>query len=164
MSILAWAQMAQVLQINPKINYGFFNLPAVQASDTVVSAAMSQVAVAFGSTGHPKEAKMFITYLSQGKGAEAFAASGATGGYVQGLSESDIRTGKAPAFASAQQPALKAGKLILSLHNFPNPTLLTGSSGVAGAITGLMSGQSTVDSALKAFDYLWDHPSATSAS
>jgi raffinose/stachyose/melibiose transport system substrate-binding protein len=158
MSILAWAQMGQALQINSSLPYAFFNLPAAQASDTSASAAVSVVLAVSAKTAHPAEAKKFIDFLASPTGAADYVGTG--GG---GLTESDIATAKVPAFASAMQPSIKAGKLIVSLHAYPNPTFQIGPSGVAGSITGLITGQATVDSALKSLDYLWDHPSATTS-
>jgi raffinose/stachyose/melibiose transport system substrate-binding protein len=158
MSILAWPQVAGAQQINPKLTFAFFNFPAINASDTVASAAISQVLSVSSKTAHPTQAKAFLDFLATGKGASDLAKAG-----LAGLSAGGLKGQGLPSFAEPMSPALKAGKLVMTVHAYPNPTMLVGQSGIAGGITGLITGQDSVSQVLKNLDYLWAHPTATTA-
>jgi raffinose/stachyose/melibiose transport system substrate-binding protein len=157
MSILAWAQMPGVLAINPSLNYSFFNMPADNAKNTVMSAAVSQTIGGYAKTAHPKEVRTFINFMARPKQSSLWAKVGG------GVAPFDAAKGVFPSYAAPSIPAAKAGRLVVSLHKYLNPTLTLGPSGIANSIVGLFTGQVTVDSALKALDYLWDNPTATNA-
>jgi raffinose/stachyose/melibiose transport system substrate-binding protein len=157
MSILAWAQMPGVLAVNPNLHYSFFNLPSDTASNTVMSAAVSQALGGYAKTQHPNEVKTFISFMARAKQSSLWAKVGG------GVAPFDAVKGVFPAYAAPSIPAAKAGKIVVSLHTYLNPNLSIGTSGIAGQIIGLFSGQSTPDSALKALDYLWDNPTSTTA-
>jgi raffinose/stachyose/melibiose transport system substrate-binding protein len=157
MSMLAWAQMPGILAINPNLPYLFFNLPADKAANTTMSAAVSQSIGGYAKTQHPKEVKTFINFLAREKQSSLWSKVGG------GVAPLDAQKGIFPAYAAPSIPAAKAGRLVVSLHKYLNPTLITGPSSISAQIVGIFSGQVTVDSALKTLDYLWDNPTATNA-
>jgi raffinose/stachyose/melibiose transport system substrate-binding protein len=157
MSVLAFPQLGAFKAINPNLKYEVFNFPTADGQNQVVSAAISQALSISANSKHPAEAKKFLDFLAQPDQANAFADAGG------GVSATDSADGKLPEYAAPMADVFSQGKVLLSTHDWPNPTLLVGQSGVAGSIVGIMTGQVTVDKALKNLDYLWDNPKATTA-
>jgi raffinose/stachyose/melibiose transport system substrate-binding protein len=157
MSILAFPQLGAFKAVAPDLKYEVFNFPTADGQNQVVSAAISQALSISATSKHLPEAKKFIAFLNEPEQSASFAGAGG------GISATDAAEGKLPEYAAPMADVFGQGKVILSTHDWPNPTLLVGQSGVAGSIVGIMTGQVSVDKALANLDFLWDNPKATAA-
>jgi raffinose/stachyose/melibiose transport system substrate-binding protein len=130
------------------------NLPSDYAKKSVASVAVANGLSINAQTKYPNEAKTFIDFMARPKQISLFAKVSGS------LSPYDATHGIVPSVLKPMSPLFKSGKVVSSPQNaWPNPNLLFGWLGPG--ITGLFTGQRTIDDVLKGADSMWDNPSAT---
>jgi hypothetical protein len=131
-----------------------FNLPNDNPKKQLVNTYAGIILAGNSHTKYPNEVKTFIDFYARVKQSTLLAKVAAA------IAPFDATKGIMPAYMKPLGPLFKAGKTD-GPHDalWPSPLLWVDS--VALGITGLFTGQSTVDSILAKADELWDRDAKT---
>ncbi len=144
-------EIPAIAAINPSLNMKLFAYPGDTAADTQAEVNTSLTTISISSTtGHPKEARMFVDFVSRPKQSAVFAKA------IGSISGPEITAGTVPQTLSDMAPLFKSGKAqFLAVSGWPRPDLGLYVPGLLTQIPGLFTGQRTVDQILQREDEAW---------
>jgi raffinose/stachyose/melibiose transport system substrate-binding protein len=148
-SIITSGEIANMTAINPNFHYAMFNLPPDNPKKQLVQSYSGITLAGNAATKHPNEVRKWIDFYARAK-QDALAAKIGTA-----VSPLDAKNGNVPDFMKPMAALFKAGKLDPP-HDPLWPCPNTWNDSIANGITGLMTGQLTVDAVLQKADQIWD--------
>ncbi|MDQ3674680.1 MAG: extracellular solute-binding protein [Gemmatimonadota bacterium] len=149
MSIMSGAELASVQQLNPNLKLAMFNLPADKAANSAVFAAATLNISGNAATRHAGHVRTFIDFMAREKQSSLFSrVSGA-------IAPLDLKKGIIPAYMKSGLGPFFAKKKIVGSVDYGWPNSSVWSQGAVPGITGLITGQTTVDEVLGNMDRLW---------
>jgi len=139
--------IGQAKAINPNVDLAQFPFPGQTAKDTRAMAGYTDSVAVNAASSHKAEAIKFVDFIAREGQSRIYTNVSAA------VSLHDANVGKLPATARLFTPYFKAKKVV------PNPNTLWINADVYTAlgagVTGLLTGQSTVDGVLQAMDAAW---------
>jgi raffinose/stachyose/melibiose transport system substrate-binding protein len=148
-SFVSSAEVANMAAINPNFKWAMFNLPPDNPKKQLVLGYASLIFAGNAATKHPKEVKEWIDFYARVKQSTLTAKVGS------GIAPFDAVKGIVPPQMKALQPLFKAGK-VDGPHSGIWPSPQAWNDSIASGLTGLVTGQSTIDSILAKADQVWD--------
>jgi raffinose/stachyose/melibiose transport system substrate-binding protein len=131
-----------------KVNFAAFPLPGETADSTVAMMIYSQALAVSADSKNQEAAKKFLEFVSQPDQGAILTASGGT------ISIPDAAKGNFPPYLSSFAPLYTAGKTVAyPAAGWPGEEVLNAFNAAA---TGVVTGQMTIDEALKGVDQAWD--------
>jgi len=148
-SLLTSGEIANIQQINPKVNLKMYPLPAADPKNNSVQAYAGIDISGNAKTQHPNEVRTLINFLARAKQSTLFAK------VAGGIAPYDAKIGVIAGPLEPLKTLMQTTGHADQTHEaaWPNPDVFTA---FANGITGLFTGQSTVQSALEAMDKAWD--------
>jgi raffinose/stachyose/melibiose transport system substrate-binding protein len=148
MSVVASGEVANMKAINPNLTIGWFNLPPVQKPKEAVVPSFAALGLAGNAaTSHPDQVRTFINFMARAKQSSLFAK------VTSSIAPFDGTKGILPAEMNGLAPFFKVGKTTQSFTDrWPSTAF---DEGLVPGVTGLITGQLTIDAVLAKMDQIW---------